>query len=72
MFVVLSSLLSNNSNKIKRPIMSGGLMPWLKQHKLVSDSILRRFELLDRGMVVYMIKTATTSTSHSAFLSSPT
>ncbi|MBW0522770.1 hypothetical protein O181_062485 [Austropuccinia psidii MF-1] len=52
--------------------MSGGLTPWLKRGESVSNSIVRQFELLDCGMVIYMIKMATTSTSHSAFLSSLT
>ncbi|MBW0530860.1 hypothetical protein O181_070575 [Austropuccinia psidii MF-1] len=44
--------------------------PQLRQW--VSDSILRLFEMSDRAMVDYMIKTATTSTSHSALFSSLT
>ncbi|MBW0558416.1 hypothetical protein O181_098131 [Austropuccinia psidii MF-1] len=47
-------------------------MPWLKQRQSLSNSTLRQFELLDCAMVVYMIKMATTSTSHSRFLSSLT
>ncbi|MBW0568832.1 hypothetical protein O181_108547 [Austropuccinia psidii MF-1] len=47
-------------------------MPWLKRHQLVSNSILRQIKLSDHPMVVYMIKMATSSTSHSGFLSSLT
>ncbi|MBW0577990.1 hypothetical protein O181_117705, partial [Austropuccinia psidii MF-1] len=52
------------------PITSGGLRTWLKLRADILNCLLRLFEMSDHTMGNYMSKTATTTTLHSALISS--